>query len=74
MKRMSMCYQEHATGLFRRNTIAPKMLSKYALSVGNSYLAELLQPLVTNICNTAKNLEVRYMIGIQILDFKNKTH
>jgi len=49
------------SNLFRRNSIAPKLLSIYALRVGRDYLVGLLKPLVSNICTTKKNLEVSYL-------------
>jgi len=47
-----------SANLFRRNSIAPKILSKYALTVGDSHLQEVLKPLVENVCHSAKTFEV----------------
>eukprot|EP01006_Ploeotia_vitrea_P057112 TRINITY_DN68152_c2_g1_i2.p1 TRINITY_DN68152_c2_g1~~TRINITY_DN68152_c2_g1_i2.p1 ORF type:complete len:1110 (+),score=516.17 TRINITY_DN68152_c2_g1_i2:340-3330(+) len=44
--------------LFRHNTVPPKMLDRFASAVGGQYRADLLRPLVDNICSTVKTFEI----------------
>jgi uncharacterized protein (UPF0147 family) len=46
------------TSLFRKNTIAPKLLSKFAMSAGGAFLVDMLQPMVENVCNSSKTFEI----------------
>lgn len=47
-----------AATIFRRNSLGPTILSKYAMSVGGDYLRELLSPLVANVLKSSKTFEI----------------
>lgn len=47
-----------ANNLFRRNGVAPKILSKFALAVGQEHLEDMLKPLILNVTQSSKTYEI----------------
>lgn len=48
--------------LFRGNSMAVKLISNYAVSIGKQYLCQTLQPVIQQVYNDPSNYEVPFAI------------